>query len=56
MTDYLKEETVYVEKASWWVYALILASIAAVVIFFHFFHKGIRNGSFNNQQTIRVSK
>jgi hypothetical protein len=56
MTDYLNEETVYVEKESWWIYALILATIATVVIFFHFFLSGVRNGSVNNQQTIRVSK
>lgn len=56
MTDYLKEEPVYIEKESWWIYALILASIAAVVIFFHFFHNGVRHGSFNNQQTIRIAK
>ena len=56
MTDYLNEETVYVEKESWWIYALILATIAAVVIFFHFFQTGVRHGSVNNQQTIRVSK
>ncbi len=56
MTDYLNEETVYVEKESWWIYALILATVAVVVIFFHFFQRGIRSGSMNNQQTISVPK
>jgi hypothetical protein len=58
MTDYLQEseQTVYVEKESWWIYALILATIAAVVIFFHFFQNGVRNSSISNQQTIRVAK
>lgn len=56
MTDYLNEETVYVEKESWWIYALILATIAIVVLFFHFFTTGARSGSVNNQQTIRVNK
>lgn len=58
MTDYLNEheETVYVEKESWWIYALILATIAAIVIFFHFFQNGVRNSSVNNQQKIRISK
>lgn len=56
MTDYLNEETVYVEKESWWIYALILATIAVVVIFFHFFQSGVGSGSVNNQQTIRVKK
>ena len=56
MTDYLNEETVYVEKESWWIYALILATVAVVVIFFHFFQRGIHSGSVNNQQTISTSK
>jgi hypothetical protein len=56
MTDYLNEETVYVEKESWWIYALILATIAMVVIFFHFFQRGIHSGSVNNQQTISTPK
>lgn len=58
MTNYLNEheETVYVEKESWWIYALILATIAAIVIFFHFFQNGVRRSSVNNQQTIRISK
>lgn len=56
MTDYLNEETVYVEKESWWIYALILATIALVVIFFHFFQHGGRSGSLNNQQTITIPK
>jgi hypothetical protein len=56
MTDYLKEETVYVEKESWWIYALILGTIAIVVIFFHFLQRGVHSGSMNNQQTISVPK
>lgn len=56
MTDYLKEETIFVERESWWIYALILAAIAVVVIFFHFFRHGFNSGSMNNQQTISVPK
>ena len=56
MTDYLKEETVFVEKESWWIYALILAAAAIVAIFFHFFQHGFHSGSVNNQQTITVPK
>jgi len=56
MTDYLKEETVYVEKESWWIYALILTTIAVVFIFFHFLRNGAHSKSLNNQQTIHVPK
>jgi hypothetical protein len=56
MTDYLKEETVFVEKESWWIYALILAAAAIVAIFFHFSQHGFHSGSVNNQQTITVPK
>jgi hypothetical protein len=56
MTDYLNEETVYVEKESWWIYALILATVAVIVLFFHFIRTGVHSGSFNNQQTIGVPK
>lgn len=56
MNDYLHEETVYVEKESWWIYALILAAVAVVVIFFHFFRSGVSFDSVTNQQTISVPK
>ena len=56
MTDYLSEEGVYVEKESWWIYALILATIAVVVIFFHFFQTGFNSGSVSNQQKIQIAK
>ena len=56
MTDYLNEETVYVEKESWWIYALILATIAVIVLFFHFLSSGVHSGSISNQQTIGVPK
>lgn len=56
MTDYLNVETVYVEKESWWIYALILTTIAVVVLFFHFWRSGFHSGSVNNQQTISVPR
>lgn len=56
MTEYLNEEPVYVEKESWWIYALILATIAVVVIFFHFFQRGVNAGALNNKQKISVPK
>ena len=56
MTDYLSEETVYVEKESWWIYALILATVAVIVLFFHFMRTGVHFDSIHNQQTIGVPK
>ena len=56
MTDYLKEETVYVEKESWWIYALIIAAIALIVIFFHYYKTGVTSDSIFNQQKIDVER
>ena len=56
MTDYLKEETVYVEKESWWIYALIIAAIALIVIFFHYYKTGVNSDSIFNQQKIDVER
>ena len=39
MTERLSEDT-YVEKESWWIYALILFAIALCILFFHFFRSG----------------
>ena len=39
MTERLSEDT-YVEKESWWIYALILFAIALCLLFFHFFRSG----------------
>ncbi|HYF31446.1 MAG TPA: hypothetical protein VD993_10040 [Chitinophagaceae bacterium] len=30
----------YVEKESWWIYALILFAVALIILFFHFFRAG----------------
>ena len=46
----------HVEKESWLVYALIIAAIACVVIFFHFYKNGLTPGSFGNQQKIDVPR
>lgn len=50
MSDYLQDE-VRRERTSWWVYALIVAAIALVAIFFHFYTSG-RETPFGNGQTI----
>ncbi|MBA4168672.1 MAG: hypothetical protein H0X41_14195, partial [Chitinophagaceae bacterium] len=51
MTDYLHE--VHKEKTSWWIYALIVAAIAVVAIFFHYFRNG-SDAPFGNHQTIET--
>lgn len=44
----------YVEKESWWLYALIIAAIALSVIFFHFYKNGVNVSSTGNKQTIET--
>jgi hypothetical protein len=51
MTDYLQE--VHKEKASWWIYALIIAAVALVAICFHYFKNGA-DAPFGNHQTIET--
>ncbi len=47
-------EARYVEKESWWVYALILAAIALIVLFFHLYKNGLDLNSTGNRQRIEV--
>ena len=55
MTELLGEETeTYVEKESWWIYALILAALACIVIFFHFYKNGMNPAAFGNQEKVDV--
>lgn len=49
MSDYL--QVVHKEKASWWLYALIIAAIALVLIFFHYYRYGA-DTPFGNHQRI----
>lgn len=44
MSEQLNEE-VYIEKESWWIYALIIAAICICAIFFHFYRYGLSFGS-----------
>lgn len=39
MSELLNNGT-YVEKESWWVYALIIFAFALIILFFHFFRRG----------------
>ena len=55
MNEFLGEE-VHVEKESWWIYAMLIAAVAFILIFFHFYKNGVRSESIGNQQTIRVAK
>ena len=48
MTEILSEGT-YVERESWWTYALIIFAVALVILFFHFFRYGLKLESFGGQ-------
>ena len=47
--EYAGPVDTYVEKESWWLYALIIAAIALSVIFFHFYKNGT-NATGNKQR------
>lgn len=49
-----QEAGTYVEKESWWLYALIIAAIALSVIFFHFYKNGFNVSATGNQQSIEA--
>ena len=55
MTELLQDQ-VYVEKESWWIYALILAAIGLSILFFHLYSNNMRWGVTGNQQKINVVK
>ncbi len=44
MSELLSEDT-YIEKESWWIYALIIATVCICVVFFHFYRYGLSVGS-----------
>lgn len=52
MSGYYQDE-VHKERASWWIYALILTAAAITAIFFHYFKTGDVT-PFGNQQTIQT--
>ena len=53
MTELLSDGT-YVEKESWWIYALILAAIGLSILFFHLYSNNMKWGVTGNQQNINV--
>ena len=53
MTELLSEET-FVEKESWWIYALIIAAVALVAIFFYFNSNGMNIESTANQHKVNI--
>lgn len=55
MTELLNDD-VYVEKESWWIYALILAAIGLSVLFFHLYSHHFKWGVTGNQQKVAVSR
>lgn len=54
MTELLSDD-VYVEKESWWIYALILAAIGLSVLFFHFYSNNMKWSS-GNEQKVEMKK
>ncbi len=50
----LLEESVHVEKASWWTWAIIIAAIAACICFYQFYRYGFRLSSTGNSQSVPV--
>jgi hypothetical protein len=52
MNEYYTEE-VHKEKIAWWIYALIIAAIALIIIFFNYYRNG-DSSPFGNQQKIEV--
>jgi len=53
MAELLNDE-VFVEKESWWIYALILAAIGLSILFFHLYSHNLRWGVTGNQQELRI--
>jgi hypothetical protein len=51
MSELLSDE-VHKEKGSWWIYAIIIAAITLLVLFFHFYNSDFKWGSSGNQQTV----
>jgi hypothetical protein len=54
IVSYRGSEAKYIEKESWWVYALILAAIGLIVLFFHLYKNGLGVNSTGNQQRIEA--
>lgn len=48
------EENKFIEKESWWIYAIIIATIAIVAIFFKFYKDGAGLEASGNQQKIEI--
>ncbi|MEP6747120.1 MAG: hypothetical protein ABJB86_05325 [Bacteroidota bacterium] len=53
MTELLSDK-IYVEKESWWIYALILAAIGFSILFFHLYRNNMKWGASGNQQRIEI--
>jgi hypothetical protein len=54
MTQLLSDE-VHVEKESWWIYALILAAIGLIILFFHLYQTDMKWGVTGNEQKIEIA-
>jgi hypothetical protein len=54
MTELLSDD-VHVEKESWWIYALVIAAIGLIVLFFHIYQHEMKWGVSGNQQKVESS-
>jgi len=55
-TEIAYPEEIVAPKNNWWVYALVAAAVAIVVLLFHFSSHGWQAESTGNQQTLEISK
>jgi len=51
--EYIEGGT-YVERESWWLYALIIAAVSLILIFFHYYYNGAESAT-GNEQSIEVN-
>jgi hypothetical protein len=51
MSGYLNDP-VEREKSSWWIYALIIAALALIILFYHFYKNGFNTSSAGSQQKV----
>ena len=49
-------EELVTEKNNWWVYALVAAAVATIILLFHFSSNGWQTQSTGNQQTLEIAK
>jgi hypothetical protein len=56
VTGLIYPEELAPEKNNWWVYALLTAALAIIILLFHFSSSGWQAQSTGNQQTLQIAK